>query len=392
MNKFPQNIARPRPRLAILLALAIVLSACGGVAGGSWAGVSTNHSGDVIFVAFGQRVVALNAASGASLWEYPDSENRDAQFFAVPVADNGSVYVGDYKGRLHAIDAVSGARQWMYEPPREMLIGPLSADAPDRVISGVALSQDLAFFGLGSRNVVAVSRADASEAWTFKTEHGVWGTPLYLDAESSPTGQPLLLVTSLDHHLYALDPEAGDAYWSVDLGGAAPGDMLYDAERGRVYAGTFGGGVVAVDVATASIAARFETEDWVWDNPALAGDQLFVGDLGGNLYAVTIGETGFSQDWKLAVTPEAIRGTPLVTDSAVIVGSEDGFIYSVDRATGAAGWKKNLEGKVLTELIPVSGEVTGGAPMVVAGTDNREHLILALNIATGEGDWTYADK
>lgn len=382
----------PRLRLGILLLLAFVLAACGGVAGGSWAGVSSNRSGEIIYVAYDRSVVALNAASGASLWEYPDKETRDAQFFAVPVADNGSVYVGDYKGRLHAIDAASGARQWMYEPERKTLIGPLSPDPSDRVISGVAVSPDLVFFGLGSRNVVAVARADASKAWTFETDHGVWGTPLYLDAAASPTGEALLLVTSLDHHLYALNPETGRANWSVNLGGAAPGDMLYDAERARVYAGTFGAGVVAVDVARAQIVARFETEKWVWDNPALDGDQLFVGDLGGNLYAVRIGETGLTQDWMVNLSTQALRGTPLVTEDSVIVGGEDGFIYAVDRASGANRWKKNVEGKVLTELVSVSGEVADGPATVVAGTDNRERLIVALNVTNGEGDWSYSNK
>ena len=132
----------PHLRLGILLLLAVVLTACGGVAGGSWAGISSDLDGEMILVSYNQTVTALNAVSGAVLWEYPDEDNRNAQFFAVPVADNGSVYVGDYSGRLHAIDSETGAAQWVYEPERETLIGPLSPEAPDRVISGVALSPD----------------------------------------------------------------------------------------------------------------------------------------------------------------------------------------------------------------------------------------------------------
>lgn len=392
LNIFPSKYMRPRLRLGVLLLLAVALAACGGVAGGSWAGVSSSQSGETIYVAYDRSVVALNAASGAVLWEYPDSENRDAQFFAVPVADNGSVYVGDYKGRLHAIDAESGARQWIYEPERKTLIGPLSPDPADRVISGVALSPELAFFGLGSRNVVAVSRGDASRVWTFETGHGVWGTPLYLDAETSPRGEPVLLVTSLDHKLYALDPATGDLFWSVNLGGAAPGDMLYDADRQRVYVGTFGAGVAAVDLVEGRVVGRFQTEEWVWSSPALADDQLFIGDLGGNLYAVTIGYDGFSQNWKVNLTQEAIRGTPLVADDLVIVGARDGYIYAVNRASGAEAWKKHVEGKVLTELVSVPAEDENGPVTVVAGTDNRDNLIVALNVATGERDWTYANK
>lgn len=379
----------PHLRLGILLLLAVVLTACGGVAGGSWAGISSDLDGEMILVSYNQTVTALNAVSGAVLWEYPDEDNRNAQFFAVPVADNGSVYVGDYSGRLHAIDSETGAAQWVYEPERETLIGPLSPEAPDRVISGVALSPDLAFFGLVSRNVVAVSREDASEVWTFETEHGVWGTPLYLDAEASPSGEPMLLVTSLDHHLYALNPETGDELWRVNLGGAAPGDMLADPERQRVYVGTFGAGVVAVDVANAEIVARFETEDWVWGNPAMDGDRLYIGDLGGNLYAVDITEDGLVQDWKQNLTTEALRGTPLVIGNLVIVGSEDGRVFARNTEDGTGVWATNVEAKVLTELVSVEDE---GATRVVAGTDNRERLIVALNVDNGQGAWTYGDN
>lgn len=380
----------PRLRLGILLILAVVLTACGGTAGGSWAGVSANRSGETIFVAYDRSVVALDAASGAAKWEYPDEDSRDAQFFAQPVADNGSVYVGDYDGRLHAIDAETGSGQWLYEPARDTLIGPLSADAKDRVISGVALSPDLAFFGLGSRNVVAVARADASEVWTFETDHGVWGTPLYLDGETSPSGEPLLLVSSLDHNLYALNPETGGEIWSVNLGGAAPGDMLYDAERQRVYIGTFGKGVAAVDLENAAIVARFETEDWVWSSPALDGDRLYVGDLGGNLYSVQIDDDSLTQTWKVNLTTDAVRGTPLVVENLVIVGAEDGHIYAVNRESGASVWERNVEGKVLTELVGVPND-EDTATHVVAGTDNRENLIVALNVTNGEGAWSYGN-
>ena len=389
MTIFPLKNKRPRLRLGILLILAVALAACGGVAGGSWAGLSTNQSGEKLFVAYDRSVVALNAASGAVLWEYPDEDSRNAQFYAQPVADNGSVYVGDYDGRLHAIDSETGTSQWVYEPERETLVGPLSPEAPDRVISGVALSPDLAFFGLGSRNVVAVAREDASEVWTFETDHGVWGTPLYLDAESSPDGTPLLLVSSLDHNLYALDPESGNEYWSLNLGGAAPGDMLADPERQRVYVGTFGAGVVAVDVANAEIVARFETEDWVWGNPAMDGDRLYIGDLGGNLYAVEITEDGLVQDWKQNLTTEALRGTPLVIGNLVIVGSEDGRVFARNTEDGTGVWATNVEAKVLTELVSVEDE---GATRVIAGTDNRERLIVALNVDNGQGAWTYVDN
>jgi outer membrane protein assembly factor BamB len=110
LNTF--RIFSPSPRLLIgmsLLLVTLLLSACGGRAGDSWAGVSINPDTDSIYVSFNERIVAINPVSGAVLWEYPVKEERDAKFYAVPVVDDGTIYVGDYKGNLHAI-STDGAR------------------------------------------------------------------------------------------------------------------------------------------------------------------------------------------------------------------------------------------------------------------------------------------
>ena len=71
----------------------------------------------------------------------------------------------------------------MYTPNRKMFIGPFP-HLDDRVIGPAAVDSDKVFFGLGSRNVVGVSRETAQEVWTSKTNHGVWAKPLYRARQS----------------------------------------------------------------------------------------------------------------------------------------------------------------------------------------------------------------
>jgi outer membrane protein assembly factor BamB len=152
------------------------------------------------------------------------------------------------------------------------------------------------FFGLGSRNVVAVSRETGQEAWKFSTGHGVWATPLYLPANpDDPNSRATLYVLSLDHYIYAIDPQTGKELWHKNLGGAAPGNLVYDSTRNRVYVGTFSSELLAVDLTTHEIVYRFKADDWLWDGPALDGDMLYFGDLAGNLYALRITDSGFQQ-------------------------------------------------------------------------------------------------
>jgi outer membrane protein assembly factor BamB len=376
------------PRLGVLLVLVMVLSACGGVAGDSWAGISSND--DVIYVAYARRVVAINPASGASLWEYPDKDNRDAQFFAVPVVDDGTLYIGDYKGRVHAVNLEDGKARWVYEPEKGTQIGPLSTKAGDRVISSVAVDSNKVFFGLGSRNVVAISRDSGEKVWEFPTDHGVWGTPLYIPA-AEEGGAAQLYIVSLDHHFYALNPETGNELWNLDLGGAAPGSMTYDEGRNWVYVGTFISELVAIDLAEARIVDRYETLDWVWGRPALEDGILYFGDLKGNLYAVRVTDGGFESVWKREeLAQDALRGTPLLVGDLLIVGSQDKFVYAVSKADGSDEWKKATRGEVLTDLLlaPGSGETPD---LVIAGTSDREELVIALIPENGDIDWRYSD-
>ena len=378
----------------LILAGSLFLAACGGVAGDSWAGVARDPNGQAVYVAYNQRVMALDPSSGAIRWEY---KYNDAKFFAVPAIDNGSLYIGDYNGRLHSINLADGSRNWVYEPDTDNLIGPLSLTASDRVISGVAFNDDKVFFGLGSRNVVAVSRATAEAAWTFKTGHGVWATPLYVHAlEGDSASRDTLYAVSLDHYLYAIDPDTGDQLWKMNLGGAAPGNMVYDEQLNRIYIGTFASELLAIDLDQRAIVDRYETEGWLWGSPALevqedGSEILYFGDLTGYLYAVEVGQDGFRQRWKMKVAQDAIRATPLVTNGLVIVGSKDKTVYAVSKDDGASVWNSKVRGEALTELVLLPGsDGEGDGNIVVLGTSDNDELILAYNVETGEVDWRYA--
>jgi hypothetical protein len=393
LNSLRSLVASHRLTLGMLLIVTLVLTACGGGAGDSWAGVSSSPDSDVIYVANNKHVIALDATTGERLWA-EDYKYQDTQFFAQPVVDNGTVFVGDYDGRMHAIDAATGEQQWVYEPERRMLIGPLSPDPKDRVIGGVAVSADEVFFGLGSRNVVAISRETHQKVWTFETDHGVWGEPLYFDAtEEDPA---TVYVVSLDHHLYAIQADTGDQLWRIDLGGAAPGGMTYDEARNWVYVGTFISEVVAVDLDQHAIVDRFDTSDWVWGRPALRDDTLYVGDLSGNLYAIGINDDSFEELWRLGVADGAIRSTPVVTDSRVIVSSKDKHFYVVEESPDGdfsknEVWSEKVKDEALTELIYVPPKEEDSADVIVVGTSSSDQLLAAFNLNNREEVWTQAD-
>lgn len=381
----------PRPSLlvlGVLLLAALTLAACGGPTSESWAGLATDAQASTLYVATGKHVLALNPASGAVLWEY---KNSDAAFYAPPVVSDGVIYVGDYSGRLHALNS-DGTPLWRYTPGKQAILGPLEITPKDRIIGSVAVDSDKVYFGLGSRNVVAVSRQTGQEVWTFGTGHGVWARPLYLPADPASTHQgAVLYIVSLDHHLYALDAETGQELWRKDVGGAAPGTPVYDPARQRLYVGTFASELLAVSLETHEIVDRFETDGWLWGSPAFDGDVLYFGDLSGALYAVRVTEEGFQLVWKKPVAEDGIRATPILTDGLVIVASKDHNLYAVSKEDGASRWYKDVKGEVLADLVFVPGADDDTPDLVIASTMNNDRLVVALNAETGEDAWTYSD-
>lgn len=383
--------AKSQSLIGVLLLAALFLTACSSTSD-SWAGVSQNLETGTVYVSYDQLVVAVNPISGAVQWKY---SSKGAKFFAAPTVSDGSLYVGDYKGQLHAINAETGEQEWVYTPEKEKLIGPLSPTAGDRVIGGVAVDSNKVFFGLGSRNVVAISRETGEKVWTFDTDHGVWATPIYVPAQADdPNSVPTLYVVSLDHHLYAIQAETGKELWRKDLGGAMPGTPAYDAEHNRLYVGTFLSEVVAVDLTSHEIISRFKTDNWVWSSPALDGDMLYFGDLKGNLYAVQITGEGLKQVWRKDVAKKAIRSTPLIAGETVIVSSKDEHVYALNKADGLSLWSKKTKGPALTELVfvPASTEGEGTPEMVVAGTDEKDRLLVAYSLDAGDEKWHYSYK
>jgi outer membrane protein assembly factor BamB len=99
-------------------------------------------------------------------------------------------------------------------------------------------------------------------------------------------------VASMDHYLYSLDAESGELIWEQELGGALPAPpRLADnltLEDGILYIGAFDGRVHAVRAETGEIIEDFDflAKNWIWSQPLMIDDQLFVTSLDGRLYAL----------------------------------------------------------------------------------------------------------
>jgi outer membrane protein assembly factor BamB len=73
----------------------------------------------------------------------------------------------------------------------------------------------------------------------------------------------------------------------------------------------------------------------------------------------------------------------------VITGSQDRYVYAVDRESGNTIWKEKVSGTVLTDLILVPATDENPAEVVV-GTSSQDNLLIALDTTNGDRGWHHS--
>jgi outer membrane protein assembly factor BamB len=395
---------KARRTLAVLVVvMSVLVAACGPAPlGTSWPSVSlfndicAESTRQGIMVAYQDRIVMVNPANGdplsllnpADCTPRPPDENGNPriwdfraggkQFFTTPVAlDNTNLLTIAYDQHLFSIDS-SVVRT---ENTTGVPIGGRTGHA----VTDLVLSEDTIYIGLAQKDLVALDRTTYDVRWTFTTEHGVWSKPVLDDGT--------LYFTSLDHNLYAVNAETGTELWRVDLEGAAAATPLL--HEGRLYIGSFARRIYEISTA-GEVLSTFDTVDWVWGTPTIVDNTLYVGDLGGNVYALDSSE-GLREMWRQKVANGAIRATPIITENRIIVAARDNKVYWLNRADGSAfqiegiPLVRELEASIFSDilLIEPSETVDIAEPYVVVSSTSTNQLLVAFTLDNGELRWTY---
>jgi outer membrane protein assembly factor BamB len=203
-------------------------------------------------------------------------------------------------------------------------------------------------------------------AWSVPVGRSLWGAP--------STDGKLIFVTSLDHFLYAVDPNSDKVVWKTDLGGSVPGSPFVAADGGSLYLGSFARRVYAVDPARGAVRWTANLQDWIWSAPTLIGNSVYTADISGNVYS--LGATDGKNAWPPVKPDGPITGSPLALSNGVAVATESGFLYAY-KPDGSTLWPPvNIGGKIYTTPV-LAGDRILVAPM------GGQYLLYAVNSKDG---------
>ena len=385
---------KKRYRLLIFIVLAVVtLAGCVGTRQGvSWPSVGlielngeqnivVSYQGQIDIVSpqrNGKPAPLINPATGEVRtdadgnnrnWVLLGSDYENAQFYADPIyRDDETFIVADYNNRLLEIDTIS------LDVKRTI---PLE----DRVFANILLVDGVMYIPFQSKGITAMTIDDYEVLWSYPTENGVWAKPILVD--------DLIVFTSLDHYMYAVD-KTGELQWKVNLEGGVTSTPL--PFNNRLYVGSYNKKLFEVSL-DGDILNIYDTQNWVWGTPAIDEDGiLYVADLSGYVHALDTNDN-LSVVWSEQVATRGIRSGPLVYEDSVIVASRDGTVYWIDRRDGIVLTQKEIEGQpeLLGDLLLVepSESLNIDEPLIIVSTVDTGKLLVAFEVDGLRQPWVY---
>ncbi len=383
---------RLRYELIALLMCLLLFSGCVGARMGvSWPaiGLIDLNGEQHLTLAYNNDVVILSPSNGAPArlinpvngqvfrdsennprtWILRGSENGGGQFYAYPLRlDDETVLLASNDKRLLEVDSV------LLDVKRTI---PLD----DNVVANLLEADGILYLPFQNGGLSAISMDGLRELWRFPTEAGIWAQPLLVD--------DLLIFSSIDHFLYAVDSQSGQLQWTVDLGGSVASTPLF--ANGRLYVGSFNKSFFEISL-DGGILSEYKTQNWVWGTPAI--DEygiIYLADLSGFVHALD-SENGLLELWSKEIAERGIRAGPIVYGDRVIVASRDGKVYWLDRRDGELinareiDERPELLGDMM--LIEPSEALNIDEPLLLVTSVHDARLLIAFAV-DGRQVWVY---
>jgi eukaryotic-like serine/threonine-protein kinase len=335
----------------LFFVLAVVLSGCAtGLTAAGWPAMTADANN--VYLSGGSYVYAVNLQTGAQVWRFPEKATANP-FEAKPLlTSDGQLVVGGYDKKLYGLDLLTGKSNWQY------------ADAHDRWIGGVLEANKMLYAPNADYKLYALNLHGQLQ-WTFEADQSIWGVPVS-DGINIYFG-------SLGKKMYAVNALTGKQVWVQKLDGAVLGSPVLGADK-TLYVGSYGGTVYALNTATGAAKSIATASSWIWSGPALAGNMLYFGDGKGSLYGHSI--SGTDPSWTQSLSG-AITATPLVSGDNVIVGTEAGNLYFIDKKG------QNLRPITISGKVYASPIAAGGLILVAPNAAKATDPILVAIDATG---------
>ncbi len=353
--------------------LAVLLTACGAAPATNWPGLATD--GTHAFLAEGSYVysvllsdgteVTTQTADGPVAARFPAKADGAKSFSAVPaLSKDGQLFIGNASAKdntFYSIDPLTSTVKWTY------------AGLGQPWLAGALVLNDIVYAPAGDGKLYSFSLT-GQKLWDFAAStHSLWTPPV-------TDGDQLYLVT-LDHEVMAISM-SGKKMWGKTLDNGIVGAPVLNGQN--LFVGTLSGNLYALNAATGDQVWVKMLDGGIWGSPASDGTNVYVGTVigkTGKFYALnaSTGQIAWSR-----VEEGSVVAGPLTHADQIIYVTEAGRIQSMDK-NGAPKWQATIENAKLYVAPVLAGDLILIAPM------NANFLLAAYDL-NGAQRWTFAAK
>ena len=346
---------RRTPLLVAAVFLGLFSTACFGIQEPEgWAAPVETNGGLVVQVSRGL-LAQVDPSNGAAAWRYPTDDDDRNPYYATPIVDGSRLYVVDYRGRAARLDLSAGQ-------PREDWV--LELDA--QVVATPLLRNGILYIPTESGRIEVVDADQGLLTRTLQTDdRRIWGSP----AATSST----IFVGDLDNGVtVAFDLSTGELLWQQEISGPSAADLALDGDL--LLVGAFDQHIHALEV-TRSGEERwaFQGDGWSMAEPLVRQGVVYAVTMNGFVYALD--RDSGAEIWSFAEETAEFRAAPVIVGNSLVAVARDGRVFALRLADGVLQWSQDvIDG----------GDVNGNA--LVSGTDlfiiTSEHNLVRVDVAT----------
>lgn len=279
-----------------------------------------------------------------------------------PVVHNGLIYCATARGEVIALNP-DAQRVWS----RQLFSGEQGKDGPLRaqIEAPLACFDGRVIVGAMGGAVHALDAASGVEQWRAQIDSPVMGSPNYL---VTPAGARIYVIGRADAVLHCLDAATGAILWRGE-----PIDRCDGSPAVSERAVAFGSCAAALHVFSPDTGAlsrniELDPDSQIAAGVALDGDWIVSGSRSGKILQVSAA-TGQAA-WTNTEIEAEVFTTPAITAQRAVVAGNDGFVYTLDRASGNILWRFDAGAS------PSSPVIAGGKVLAAA---NGWLFMLALD-------------
>jgi len=209
-------------------------------------------------------VVAYRVGTGRVVWRRTIGPSESS-----PVVVGGAVYVGDWNGRIWALDRRTGKLLWVTKLRGE-------------VKGGVAVSGNRLYVGDYSGHVYALDARTGTVRWQASAQPRLGSTGTFYATPAAAYGR--VYVGATDGKVYSFGATSGKLRWSYGTGG-----YVYSSAavwHDGVYVGSYSHWFYCFDAATGAVRWKFEANGPISGSATVVAGRVYFSTLSGSTFGL----------------------------------------------------------------------------------------------------------